>query len=133
MRVAFLVTGSNETAEDIVQEVFARCADRLAGLDHPASYLRAAVVNACRSHHRRLRLAERLASGRRPESIELPNELVELRDALLMLADRQRAAVVLRFLCDLSDDEIAEALGCQPATVRSLVHRGLARLREVIP
>jgi RNA polymerase sigma factor (sigma-70 family) len=50
-----------------------------------------------------------------------------------MLTVRQRAAVVLRYLCDLSDDEIAEALACQPATVRSLVHRGLARLREVIP
>jgi DNA-directed RNA polymerase specialized sigma24 family protein len=39
---------------------------------------------------------------------------------------------VLRYFCDLGDADIAELLSCRPATVRSLVHRGLANLREVM-
>ena len=133
VRLAFLLTGSNETAEDVAQDVFVRTRRRLPGLDHPASYLRAAVVNACRSLHRRDRLARRLlAPAAEPEALVLPSELAELRDALAALPARQRAAVVLRYFCDLPDGEIARALDCRPATVRSLVRRGLAQLREVI-
>jgi RNA polymerase sigma factor (sigma-70 family) len=62
----------------------------------------------------------------------MPRELVEFRDLLLGLPVRQRAAVVLRYFCDLGDADIAELLSCRPATVRSLVHRGLANLREVM-
>ena len=51
---------------------------------------------------------------------------------LRRLPDRQRAAVVLRYYEDLADDDIAQLLGCRPATVRSLLHRALARLGEVI-
>jgi RNA polymerase sigma factor (sigma-70 family) len=56
----------------------------------------------------------------------------ELDDAIAKLPARQRAAVVLRYYGDLSDAEIARALRCRPATVRSLVHRALAELRKVI-
>jgi RNA polymerase sigma factor (sigma-70 family) len=56
----------------------------------------------------------------------------ELFDVLAALPERQRAAIVLRFWHDLSDEEIAAALRCRPGTVGSLLHRGLARLREVI-
>ncbi|MGZ4740484.1 MAG: sigma factor-like helix-turn-helix DNA-binding protein [Ilumatobacteraceae bacterium] len=45
---------------------------------------------------------------------------------------RQRSAIVLRYLCDLPEEEIAANLNCRPSTVRSLVRRGLAELREVI-
>lgn len=60
----------------------------------------------------------------------MPRQLVEFRDVLLQVPVRQRAAVVLRYFCDLGDAEIAELLSCRPATVRSLVQRGLANLRE---
>ena len=53
-------------------------------------------------------------------------------DTLATLPYRQRVALVLRFYEDRPDTEIAEILRCQPATVRSLVHRGLATLRKVI-
>jgi RNA polymerase sigma factor (sigma-70 family) len=56
----------------------------------------------------------------------------ELWDALATLSPRQRAAIVLRFYEDLPDDEIAQVLGCRPATVRTTVHRGLAALRKEI-
>jgi len=130
MRVAFLLTGSNAAAEDAVHEVFLRCAGRLDTLDHPTSYLRTAVVNECRTQHRR-RL--RAAAAAEPSDADaLPHDLVELRDALAGLAPRQRAAVVLRYFVDLPEAEIAEVLGCRPATVRSLVHRALTHLREVL-
>ena len=63
--------------------------------------------------------------------------LTELRDQLQRLPARRRTAIVLRYLCDLPDAEIARILDCREATVRSLVHRGLADLRstltEVLP
>ena len=129
MRLGYLLTGSDEVTEDLVHDVFLRAASHLP-LVHPAGYLRAAVVNACRSHHRRAAVARRHPPA--PAPLVMPRELVEFRDLLLGLPLRQRAAVVLRYFCDLSDPDIAEVLGCRPATVRGLVQRGLANLREVI-
>lgn len=129
LRVAFCMTGSNETAEYLVQDVFVRCTGRLDGMDDPISYLRRAVVNACRSFHRRRVVAERWRRTVSPGH-ELPRELVELRDVLLRLPVRQRSVVVLRYIVGLGDDEIAETLRCPRSTVRSLARRALARLRE---
>jgi RNA polymerase sigma factor (sigma-70 family) len=56
----------------------------------------------------------------------------ELDDALAKLPYRRRAALALRYFCDLPDSEIAVALDVRPATVRSLIHRGLADLRKEI-
>jgi RNA polymerase sigma factor (sigma-70 family) len=132
MRVAFALTGSNEVAEDVVQDAFLRCAGRLDNVLEPAAYLRAAVVNGCRSYHRRLSTVRRLANPLGPSGRDLPGEVIELRDALLALSMRRRTAVVLRYLCDFDDREIAVALGCRQATVRSLLRRGLTQLREAI-
>ena len=132
-RLAYLLTGSAEAAEDAVQDVFTRCLHRIDDLDHPRSYLRAAVVNECRTRHRRAARAERhRLLDRPPGDVDLPHELVETRDALAELTPRQRAAVVLRYFADVPDAEIAEILGCRPATVRSLIHRAIDRLREVL-
>ena len=57
-------------------------------------------------------------------------ELDETWDLLRRLPDRQRAAIVLRFYEDLSEAEIARLLRCRPGTVKSLIHRGLARVRS---
>ena len=129
MRLRYLLTGSNEAAEDLVHDVFLRAAARMP-LDHPASYLRVAVVNACRSDHRRAVVARRHAPP--PAPLVMPRELVDFRDVLLGLPLRQRTAVVLRYFCDMDDTDIAGALGCRPATVRSLVQRGLTHLRRVM-
>ena len=56
----------------------------------------------------------------------------ELFDVLAQLPIRMRSALVLRYYQDLPENEIAELLGCAPGTVRSLIHRGLQRLRLVI-
>jgi RNA polymerase sigma factor (sigma-70 family) len=64
--------------------------------------------------------------------VTMDTGMVELRDALVALPLRQRSAIVLRYLCDLPEEEIASILNCRRSTVRSLVHRGLSELREVI-
>lgn len=130
MRVAYLMTGSNAVAEDVVHDVFVACADRLEGLDDPGPYLRVSVVNGCRRHHRRrARTAEQ---AQLCDEIELPSELVELRDGLDRLDHRKRAAVVFRYFLDMPYEEIAAALNCRPSTARSLVHRSLRQLKEVL-
>ncbi|MEU2613019.1 sigma factor-like helix-turn-helix DNA-binding protein [Micromonospora sp. NPDC007271] len=53
-----------------------------------------------------------------------------VRAALRRVRPRQRAALFLRFYLDLPEREIAAALGCRPGTVKTLIHRGLAALRE---
>jgi RNA polymerase sigma factor (sigma-70 family) len=59
-------------------------------------------------------------------------ELDELWQVLAGLPPRRRAALVLRYYEDLAIDEIARLLECQPGTVSSLLHRGLADLRKVL-
>jgi RNA polymerase sigma factor (sigma-70 family) len=139
LRLAAVLLGSVPTAEDVVQDAFGEVARRWDHLDRPGAYLRACVVNGCRMVLRR-QGSEQRAVGRpvelstgltdAQEPAELPANLVELRDALAHLGERPRVVVVLRYLLDLPDDEIAEALGCRRATVRSLAHRALATLRK---
>lgn len=129
LRLAYVLTGSGPAAEDVVHDVFVSAGPRIATLEAPEPYLRASVVNRCRSLHRR---QVRAPLPDRAQQAHLEVELIELRDALAQLSDRQRCAIVLRYLCDLPDQEIAEVLDCRRATVRSLVQRGLSELREVI-
>jgi RNA polymerase sigma-70 factor (sigma-E family) len=130
VRLAYLLTGSASAAEDVVQDSFTRLHQRWDRVRKPSAYLRTSVVNACRAFHRRAhRQRARFADLVDDEvSAETPIVL----DALAALPYKQRAALVLRFWEDRPEADIAEFLGCRPATVRSLVHRGLRALREVI-
>jgi RNA polymerase sigma factor (sigma-70 family) len=129
VRVAYLITGDRDVAEELVQEAFLACAPRWSDLDHPRAYLRTAVVNRSRSWLRRLQLQR---EREQPTEAVEQMEPDELWDALGRLDERRRAAIVLRFYHDLPDVEIAEALDCRPATVRTLVHRGLQDLRREV-
>jgi RNA polymerase sigma-70 factor (sigma-E family) len=131
VRLAALLTGSRETAQDLVQDAFVRLHGAWSRVREPRPYLRRAVVNACHSHHRRRRVERRHAAQAEPVAPALA-EPDELADALAALPHRQRAAIVLRFYADLPDADIAAALGCRPGTVASLIHRGLEQLRRVI-
>jgi RNA polymerase sigma-70 factor (sigma-E family) len=133
VRLAYLMVGSTTVAEDLVQDAFARMHRHWDTTEHPRAYLRTTVVNACRSYLRRQALER--AYRRHPSAVSdsvHPPEADELFDALAALPSRQRAALVLRFYEDLSEADIASALGCRPGTVKSLLHRGLAELRKVV-
>ena len=127
LKVAFLLTGSDEVAEDLVQDAFVGLHRRFASVQQPGAYLRRSVINGAHSHHRKLRVRRRVPLAR-DTTADLGAD--EMLDLLAALPARQRAAVVLRFYEDLSEQAIADALGVRAGTVGSLIHRGLARLRQ---
>jgi len=130
VRLAYLLTGSQAVAEDVVQDAFVALAPRLDRVDSPAAYLRTSVVNGAKTHHRRTATAR--SHFAELVTLDVSPETPVLMDAVAKLPYRNRAAIVLRFYEDRSDEEIAEILGCRRATVRSLVHRGVERLRREI-
>ena len=136
-RLAYLLTGSNAEAEDLVQEAFARVIGRFGHLRMPdafEAYLRRTIVNLHTSRLRRRRLERAYVEreGRRPPEQAAPPD-VGVRDvlwrALSNLPPRQRAAVVLRYYEDLSETETADLLRCSVASVKSLVARAMRSLR----
>ena len=140
VRLAYLLTGDRSLAEDITQDAFVRVSGRLAHLREGGAfdaYLRRAVVNLAKNHFRR-RAVERSFLERTPPAPASPGHeqpLVEREAtmaALARLPQRQRAAIVLRFYEDLSEDSIAQILRCRNGTVRSLVTRGVQALRADI-
>ena len=136
VRLAFGLTGDRWAAEDLAQVTLARAYvawRRVRRADDPDAYLRRILINASNRRFRRHRVAEQ--PGDLPETaVEGPADLVDERAALLaalrQLPLRQRAVVMLRYWEDLTDAQIAAALGCSPGTVRSQLSRALAKLRE---
>jgi RNA polymerase sigma factor (sigma-70 family) len=129
VRLAYVLTSRSSIADEIVQEAFLKVHLAWTRLDNPVAYLRTTVVNGCHSYHRRRGLEER-ALQRPPEpTMSSPDEL---SDAIAKLPQRQRTALALRYFCDLPDREIAAHLNARPATVRSLISRGLENLRKEI-
>jgi RNA polymerase sigma factor (sigma-70 family) len=130
-RLAYLMTGEQEAAEEIVHDAFARVQRRWASIDSPAAYVRAAVVNLCLNWRRHAAIArERTPRPLRADSVVAPPEIDETWDVLARLPRDQRVAVVLRYYEDLPIDAIAEAMGCPAATVRTRIHRALSKLRQ---
>jgi RNA polymerase sigma-70 factor (sigma-E family) len=131
VRLVYLLIGSNSQAEELVQDAFVRVYAQWSSVESPRAYLRQAVVNACRSHRRRQGRELRHGPGAAARAAD--PEVHLMQDALASLSDRQRKAVVLRYYEDLPEAEIAAILGCRPGTVKSLLSRALARLRQVMP
>jgi RNA polymerase sigma-70 factor (sigma-E family) len=129
VRLAYLLTGGDSVAEDLVQDAFVAVHRRLTSIDDAAAYLRVAVVNRCRSHGRRRALERRLLP-RRSEAVE--DHPDELRDVIRRLPERQRTAVVLRYYEDMSEADIARTLGCRVPAVKSLLFRALKDMRKVV-
>ena len=143
IRLALLLTGDRATAEDVVQDAFLGLWRRWPGLDDPGnavSYLRASVVNGCRSVHR----SRRMAWLRRPpgdppvwsaEAAAINGEdQREVLAAVAGLPHRQREVLALRFYLDMSEREIAATLRISRGTVSSTVSRALGTLaRQLSP
>lgn len=135
VRLAHLLTGSPDAAQDVVQDAFVSAARRWSQVENVDAYLRMAVVNGSLSVHRRTGRerdkAARLQNLTSVVTVGIP-EVDETWDVLRRLPDRQRAALVLRFYEDLPEAEIAQLIGCRPGTVKSLLHRGLASTRKAL-
>jgi RNA polymerase sigma-70 factor (sigma-E family) len=132
VRLAALLLGSTAVAEDVVQDAFARLHDRLGRVDCPPAWLRTAVVNGCKNERRRWAVARRHAHLLAVDDVQSDPPVHELIEALRALPARQRSVVVLRFYEDLPEADIAELLGIRLGTVKSRLHRALARLREEV-
>jgi RNA polymerase sigma-70 factor (sigma-E family) len=145
LRTASLVIWDGPLAEDLVQECLLRVArrwPRVRSMDYPLAYARKVLFNlALRSKPRRsLHRAELEHAGGGGDCFDHPDPSAErafqlvdstfaLTTALGSLAPRQRAVLVLRYLEDLSEVEVAELLGCSVGTVKSTASRALDRLR----
>jgi RNA polymerase sigma factor (sigma-70 family) len=135
VRLAHLIVGDGARAEELVHDAFLRIAPHVGRSDNPGGYLRTTVVNLCRDDQRRAAVARRHVPER-PLAVApppLPEGSSAVWQALRALPARQRAALALRYWADLPTDEIARLLDARPATVRSLLHRGLATLKEAVP
>jgi RNA polymerase sigma-70 factor (sigma-E family) len=136
-RTAFVLTRQRTSAEDLVQETFTKLYpnwSRVANAEVPLAYVRRAMINTFLNGKR--------ASGNRevlfaqsPDRVGDPDPAIgvsnqdQVRQLLDRLPPRPRAVLVLRYLHDLSDAEIAADLGCRQATVRSIASRALNSLR----
>ena len=145
IRLAVIMLGDRQVAEDVVQDAFFGLYRNWGGLSDPAKalpYVRSSVLNGCRAalrlQIRRERRDRATASDPRPgfESAEalvlLGEEHREVLLAVRRLPDRQREALVLRFYFGLSDEETAAAMGISRGTVKSSLSRALASLGRML-
>jgi RNA polymerase sigma factor (sigma-70 family) len=142
VRLALVMVGDLATAEDVVQDTFERLHRRRHGLhdegDGLLRYARSAVLNRCRSLHRRAVVARRHAPALAGPATAGPDTAAEAAEregllaALRSLPPRQREVLVLRYYADLDVSEVAQILRIGPSTVRSAAARGLAVLARVI-
>jgi RNA polymerase sigma-70 factor (sigma-E family) len=137
-RSAYLLTGQREAAEDLLQTVLARVARRWKRIDGaPEAYVRRALYHEQVASWRRRRWA--VSDGAVPD-VAAPGDHAAVTDlrlalaaALRTLTPRQRAIVVLRYVEDLPESEVAAVLEVSVGTVRSTAYRALARLRTSCP
>jgi len=131
LRTAYLLTGSGDDAEDLVQVALIKAVPHWKRIaDHPEPYVRKILARESVSRWRRRRWRE-VPTGQLPEtSVDGPSaDRVELQQALARLAPRQRAVIVLRYYEDLTEVETARVLGISVGTVKSQARDALARLR----
>ena len=142
VRMAVLLVDDLASAEDVVQDAFIalhRRVDQLRDADAALGYLRVCVVNGARSAIRRRQVARKYQhvslqpdeAGADTEAL-LADEHREVLRALRRLPDRQREVLTLRYWSDLSEAQIAEALGISRGAVKSNASRGMRRLGEIL-
>jgi len=131
VRLAVGFVDDPRRAEELVQDAFERTLLHWQRVRTPGGFVRQVLVNAARSELRR-RAVSRRKPLEPPSDVEPPERDDSLLAALRTLTPRRRMAVVLRFLDDQSEATTADLMGCRVGTVKSLVSRGLADLKEAL-
>jgi len=136
VRTAYAVSGDLGVAEDAAQTALAKAfrSWRLVSrADAPEAYVRRMTVNEVLNHHRRASSRRESARDVLPEAALGSDDPLLVHDevwrALLTLPPGQRAVLVLRYYEDLTEQEIADTLGCRPGTVKSQASDALTSLR----
>lgn len=133
-RIAYAMCGSWPDAEEIAQSAFVKLYARWSKIriETVDAYLRTVLTRVFLDTKRRARAREQIVAEL-PDTIAPadagPGERLALRAALLAVPPGQRAVLVLRYVADLSVDQVAETLGCSAGTVKSQTARGLTALR----
>ena len=134
-RFAAVVAPSDLEPDDLLQEALASVlrSHRLSNLDHPAAYLRRAVLNTATSHNRRMgrrrRAMTRFSASETVRTVpDYPSDL----DELLELPPRERAALYLHEVEGYRYAEIAEMLGCTEAAAKKAGTRGRKRFAKLL-
>jgi RNA polymerase sigma-70 factor (sigma-E family) len=136
LRTAYLLTGTRDAAEDLVQSALLTTMRHWRAVADPMAYVRRAMVNQRTSLWRRIGSRELLTDA--PPDRSTPDGTAgradrdELLTALGRLPARMRAVLVLRYWEDMSEEDTAQMLGCSVGTVKSQASRGLSRLRDVL-
>jgi RNA polymerase sigma-70 factor (sigma-E family) len=140
VRTAYLLTGSQHAAEDLVQTTLTKLYlawDRIVDHQHVDAYAQRALVNEHRSTWRRASRRPEVLSDAPPETGQPAPQYDGEREVVWQfvqgLPPRQRAVIVLRYYEDLSEAEIADLLGISAGTVKSQASRALAALRQRVP
>jgi RNA polymerase sigma-70 factor (sigma-E family) len=143
-RTAFLLTGSEAAAEDLVQDTYVDVVRRWRRIDHgnPEPYVRRIMYSRFVDGYRRRRLrdwafttgdVEALPSGASPGPESGVVDRLTFEEALRRLTPRQRMVLVLRFYDDMTETQTAEAMKVSPTTVKSQTRLALRRLGELAP
>jgi RNA polymerase sigma factor (sigma-70 family) len=132
LRFAYLLCGSREMSEDVVQSAFTSAQPRWGQIQNHAAYLRRSVLNLVKDGQRRRYRLVSPVSVTRAEAVSLPPEVDETWTLIQHLPWPQRAVVVLHYYEDLPLVEIAQVLGRAESTVRSDHRRALDRLRKAL-
>jgi RNA polymerase sigma-70 factor (sigma-E family) len=137
LRFAYAVTGDPHVAADLVQDALEKTGvhwTRIERTADPEAYVKRAIINGRISRWRKLRretLMDSLPEPRQTATGPTGRDQ-ELWDLLATLPRRQRAVLVLRFYEDMSEQQIADTLGCAPGTVKSQASKALAKLRAAL-
>ena len=134
-RTAYLLTGSYADADDLAQATLIKAYGswaKVASASSPDAYVRRIMTNTFISARRPLRIRQERLVDRVPEVATgdgIDHERMRLWPHIASLPPKQRAVIVLRYYEDLSEQQIADALGCSPGTVKSNASLALRSLR----
>ncbi len=133
-KALYFVTGNRADAAELMQDAFLKLWERwdtIDRIDDPAAYLFRVALNGSRMRARSTRRAARRVVGPSPtpDPFDEVDAREDVRQMLMGLSPRQRAAVVLLDLYSYGSEEAGRIMGIRPATVRTLAAQGRAALR----